>query len=278
MLLTCPDCKTRYLLPAHTLAPGGRHVKCTHCGAVWQQEPDPDELREEPGDDLDDIPDAIKPLPPGSGIPRVTEPVAAEEAAEESQRGRLGGYIAAAVVFLLIFAGLAAAHGPVVRAWPSSMLLYRTLALEATPGEGLVFDRLQAKAEKSPQGGGEVFVVEGQVINLTRKPQAVPMIEASLRTEKGEALAQWLIAPPEEIIAKEGTMPFRAEYRADHMDAKNILVRFVLTRAEAQAPVKTAAEDDGNNPAPHPVGQVHPHGGATNEEPPAHGSAPAHPE
>src|SRR5512135_1482906 len=47
MILTCPQCATRYQVDADKFPPAGRNVRCAKCGHVWHQlgpapEPDPD--------------------------------------------------------------------------------------------------------------------------------------------------------------------------------------------------------------------------------------------
>lgn len=46
MIVTCPNCASRFVLAAEALAPGGQKVRCTNCEEVWEQEPDEDELLE----------------------------------------------------------------------------------------------------------------------------------------------------------------------------------------------------------------------------------------
>ena len=51
MILTCPECTTRYQTDASQFAPDGRKVRCAKCGHVWLQMPPAPEP--EPG--LEDI-------------------------------------------------------------------------------------------------------------------------------------------------------------------------------------------------------------------------------
>jgi predicted Zn finger-like uncharacterized protein len=39
MILTCPECTTRYQTDASQFAPDGRKVRCAKCGHVWLQMP-----------------------------------------------------------------------------------------------------------------------------------------------------------------------------------------------------------------------------------------------
>jgi predicted Zn finger-like uncharacterized protein len=40
MIITCPNCSTRYSLPQDKVKPGGQKVRCAKCGTVWFQPPD----------------------------------------------------------------------------------------------------------------------------------------------------------------------------------------------------------------------------------------------
>src|ERR1700761_103974 len=40
MILTCPECATSYFVDDSKVAPGGRTVKCSNCGARWTAVPE----------------------------------------------------------------------------------------------------------------------------------------------------------------------------------------------------------------------------------------------
>ncbi len=268
MILTCPQCETRYLLPATVLGEEGRRVKCSSCAEVWHQLPDPDELAEfQEADEaeqeseeppLEDIPEAVKPIPEGSSVPALQD----DDKDKGDLRAMLGGFASAAAVFIIIFAGLYFAHKPIVSIWPASSVFYERLGKSMpVSGEGLVFDHLAVKAQSD--GEMETITVEGQVINLTSHDQIVPLIEASLKDDHDEVLEKWIINAPEKHLDAEGVLPFSSEHKAHKTSAENVHLRFVL---KAGKPPKTAAEDAGSTEAPHGDDHAPPHGGATSEE------------
>jgi predicted Zn finger-like uncharacterized protein len=72
MIITCPNCSTRYSLPQDKIKPGGQKVRCAKCGTVWYQEPETLELTtadalQVPGPSADaawgGMPPASEPIP-----------------------------------------------------------------------------------------------------------------------------------------------------------------------------------------------------------------------
>ncbi|MGB4106890.1 MAG: zinc-ribbon domain-containing protein [Alphaproteobacteria bacterium] len=206
MILTCPQCATRYLLPAHTLAPEGRRVKCSSCKEVWFQLPDTSEI-ETPRSDFDEIPHGVRPLPEGANLPTLQE----EEQLPPDPRARAAGYAAAAAVFFAIFGGLLLLQGPIIKNWPFSKSFYAMLGHEFTvPGQGLAFDALAVQA--ASDSAGEKILITGKIVNPSEKGESVPMIEAQMVSAQGEVLERWVIRPPAPEIAAQADLSFSTDY------------------------------------------------------------------
>jgi hypothetical protein len=283
------------LLPALTLAPDGRKVRCTNCYEVWFQLPDPEELRARPEDQSDsgdDIPEAVKPQS-HSALPAI------KEDDEDEGRGKLSRR-KIALQSLLVFAVLLAASGgglfvakdQLVSQWPQSAAFYNLVGIESKmPGEGLVFDKLEAHA------GAEGVRISGMIINLSRVSVGVPMIEVKFRASGQDILSTAYIQAPLTRVEGEGVLPFEAVL-PDHQGATDLLVRFTLgVRAGSESAAKMQrqdnldgaeesvtesaridAEDDGNIPAPPASETDHLNAPAESEESPPPASAAPHQE
>ncbi|MGE0666013.1 MAG: zinc-ribbon domain-containing protein [Sphingomonadales bacterium] len=85
MIITCPNCQTRYSLPQEKIKPGGQKVRCAKCGTVWhqEQEEEPIPLAAEqavPAAPVAPVPDpAWSPSAPAEPPPVAVQPPAAPQ-------------------------------------------------------------------------------------------------------------------------------------------------------------------------------------------------------
>ncbi len=226
MILTCQNCHTRYLVHTHALGPDWRRVRCTNCSHEWYQEPD--DLGElNLPDDVEPIPEAVRPIPEGSGLPALPEDVAA--AAQAGAGGSLAGYAAAALLFFMIAGALYTLRDTVVHQWPPSYKLYE-LAGIAPPiaGEGLTFDRMTAVATMNAEGV-TVLDVAGKIVNLRGSESHIPPLQMTLLKEDGSTFDAWQSEPPQQTVGPNGEIDFKASYPSLPNDVKDVSVALTLT-------------------------------------------------
>lgn len=227
MIVTCESCRTRYLVPGHAITGEGRRVRCTSCDHEWFQESEtpPGESAPSfvPEEDLEPIPESVKPIPEGSELPVIA---ALPPARPPRDYGALTGYAAAAGVFFLIAAALFALRGPVTEAWPSAVKLYELAGIAMPiPGEGLILDRVSA-VRSADERGGVVLNIEGVVVNLKQHDINVPPLRIALRNAKGEVFDSWNIDPPSRSLAGGEDVGFQASYPDAPNDIREATVSF----------------------------------------------------
>ncbi|MEO8812997.1 MAG: MJ0042-type zinc finger domain-containing protein [Caulobacteraceae bacterium] len=119
MILTCPNCATRYLTEDRQIGPAGRRVRCEACGHQWSAPGAPAPLEPPVEDSAAAAPMfAPRPFPAARISPRVRPP---------ARRGRA---IWAAAVFVLVVGGALAFRAEITRAWPASAVAYATVGME----------------------------------------------------------------------------------------------------------------------------------------------------
>ncbi len=261
MILTCPQCETKYKLPVDRLGREGHRVRCSNCDEIWFQMPDPDEFshveagheteprQEEPRSfrelvdrqveaEFQEIPDSVKPIRESIVLPK--PPVKKKF----SPGGALTGYGMAAGIFLMIFGSLLFWRNDVIASWQPSVLFYETIGIDVPlPGHGLSFQDVTAKASPSEEAGTEFVEVTGRIVNSTSNDQILMPVEATLRDREGKALDHWIIDIPEKIVPAQNAVSFAVSYQSKKKP-DDVRLGFVI---------KTAGEDAGNTPAP-PVG------------------------
>jgi predicted Zn finger-like uncharacterized protein len=285
MILTCPECESRFTLSAEILAPEGKRVKCSSCGETWFQLPDPDELIEElesaqidepafvdePEEDVqEDIPEAVKPVLSES-LDRVVEVEDDSPRRRRRRTNKTAVFFSGLLMFCVLASPLIAFKDMITKAWPESLAFYKVLGMGGPfPGEGVVFDQMHADFK------GSHFVLTGQIINLTSHGSALPLIEVSLKNEHNKEIERHYIRMPKDILNAEEILPIRAEYEVKHPEqVKDVSVRFVL---KPKGVAKIASKVDGSNQSPHADAKGHQNDGAKASKSPAHDGAQPHQE
>ncbi len=237
MILTCPACGTRYLVPDSAVGVNGRQVRCASCRHSWFQDAAPIDLAAPPESfapqpTADIVPrrsaaggaDVATAEPMDQGLPFGAPPTGIETPSSSYAfaEARQGGYAAdpyapeppfrprrnrlkimtmlavLAAVLLLVAAGTAAWIGPrVVAGWMR----------QGSPDSPLMFD-LRTPERRTLASGNELFAVSGRIVNPTGTVQPVPDIRAELRDAKGHVVYGWMINAPVRSLPPRGSANF----------------------------------------------------------------------
>ena len=272
MILTCPECATRYFVDGDKLGPTGRTVRCVGCGARWRAdasgaaEASPDDAAIEETRSFADAEPSI--LPAGDPLPQAYR--AAKEAKRRTHKAIVAGAVWAGlgVFAIALLVGAAIFRVDVVRMWPRTAGAYAKVGLTVNP-TGLTPENVQAAP--GLQGGHLAVVVSGVVRNVETRPREAAILRVSLLDKAGHPLKDTLIPAAPGTIAPGQTRPFSVSFIDPPAAGVNVQVEFVLNHRAEQA--KPAAHGH-EAAAPHaaPGEHVAEHGGE-----PAEHAAPAGP-
>jgi len=230
MIISCPACKTRYLVPDSAIGVTGRQVRCASCKHSWFEEPavpsgEPAAHRaaavatppapssqavtpqEEGIQSPPPIPAAPEPVwsfpaeEPVAGASDQPDPFAHEPPFRPRRnRARMWTWAAA------IFAVLAVAATGLLLAFGTDGIASR-LGL-AAPEVPLTIQVTRKPERRTMASGNELLAVTGRVLNPTNQPQTVPDIRAELRDAQGRTVYGWTITRPVHQLPAGGSADF----------------------------------------------------------------------
>ena len=224
MILTCPECGTRYNAKDDAFLPAGRRVRCAKCGHSWHQGPPEAESAPAP---------APQPEPPGGPAPEpesyapapsIEPPPAAPKT--KNMPGRLavaGGWLGLVAVVLVIGVTAVSYRQSVAAIWPRSATLYRTLGL-AVNVRGLVFEGVAYHRESEDRQ--TVLAVSGRLVNVSGHAAAVPPIRGILTGADGRALYRWQFAAGKATLAAGESLSFLTRLSSPPAAARHLELTF----------------------------------------------------
>lgn len=225
MILICPSCGKRYLVPSGALGSAGRRVRCAACGESWFQEPPPQEPEPEAAVTSFDEPvitpppEDIEPPPlrPGYNVPAIRRP-------KEKKKGIFGCVMLGVFVLALLTGGVFA-RSFVVDAWPPAARLYELVGLPIpVPGAGLVLH--DVATERQVKGGVPILVVTGTIANPTQEVREVPKLRVSLRDAHRREIQAWVFAADTGKLVPGEFVKFGGEFANPSTEAVDLTLTF----------------------------------------------------
>jgi predicted Zn finger-like uncharacterized protein len=211
MILTCPQCSTRYHVDPASLGTTGRTVRCANCGHRWPVKPPAD------------TPKVIELNPaPAAAAPRMW-PVAAPDKPRAAGSASLVGWLVG-VLIVLIVASAVIGRNEIVAGFPASKTIYQKLGLPVTLQLGLQFEGVTSK--RLEEGGVAVLVVEGEIVNVTDQIRPVPPIRVTLLDGGGRRLQQELFKAKDAELEAGAKTSFSGRLVNPAEQARNFSVTF----------------------------------------------------
>jgi predicted Zn finger-like uncharacterized protein len=215
MILTCPQCSTRYHVDPTSLGAPGRMVRCASCGNRWRATPPADTPRVV----------EFQPAAPAGAAPRMWPVVASPEPTGGRGSASLVAWLLGVLVILLVACAVIG-RNEIVAGFPASAAIYQKLGLPVTLQLGLQFEGVVSR--RVEEGGIAVLVVEGSIVNVTDLSRPVPAVSITLLDGSGRELQQELFQALESELAGGAKTSFSARLVNPAEQARNFSVTFAV--------------------------------------------------
>jgi predicted Zn finger-like uncharacterized protein len=236
MILTCPQCDTRYSVDGSKFPATGRTVRCAKCGHSWHQ------AAEAPEPAIPNVPEiAPEPVPepeagavaaagdaPLSSSPTRAFAPASHTAAERKPLGDtlkvIGGWVLLIGGVLALVAAAISYRQTVAVIWPQSAGVYSSLGLHVNT-TGIDFRQVDYRRES--EDGQVVLEVTGQIFNGGTRELAVPQtVRVTLSDASNHELYHWTFKPSVTTLKAGASIAFTTRLSSPPDAARHLEVRF----------------------------------------------------
>jgi hypothetical protein len=115
----------------------------------------------------------------------------------------------------------------VVRQVPQMASLFAAVGLPVNL-RGFVFEGVTSSTEISDST--PVLVIEGTIVNVTRRPLEVPRLRFALRNSAGHEVYAWTTQPEKSTLGSGNGLIFRTRLASPPADGRDVIVRFFNRR------------------------------------------------
>jgi predicted Zn finger-like uncharacterized protein len=202
MILTCPECATRYFVPDESVGPAGRTVRCASCGAAWRAEAEtPLDLT--PATAEEDPAPAEAEAPAGKDPARVfREKITARREAKKAVTAS-AVWATAGLVLIGLLTLLIIGRNTVARVWPASASAYTAVGLKVNIVGLEIEDQV---VEQGFADGRPALLVRGTLVNVTTRPVRSPPVRLDLLDAEENILAVKIASPPDAISGRRAPL------------------------------------------------------------------------
>lgn len=223
MILTCPECQTRYQTDAAEFPREGRKVRCAKCGRVWHQVPPESELGPLPTVSIEAAPPFSNPNAAGHSVQAGDERRHRPRRSWAEQLGLMAGWAMLAVIIVLIGWTGFRFRREIATLWPQSNSIFATFGV-AVNAHGIAID--DAGYRRETENGRPVWIVTGKLVNRSARELAVPPVRVALTDGDQRELYHWTVRPPQRILEPGQTLAFSARIPAPPPGARQVQLGF----------------------------------------------------
>lgn len=231
MILTCPQCRTRYQTDAADFPPAGRKVRCAKCGSIWHQPTPQKEVELATGRQTFSPPEPGFASESTSGF--AGRPAANFTAAKRIRRPRaeklgiaVGWLGLVAMVLLAGWTGLRFRQ-EITSLWPRSSSLYELLGVAASTNGIAIVD---PDYRREFEDGQPVLAVTGRLVNTSSRELGVPAIRVALVDRDERELCHWMISPAQPTLRPGQSVKFFTRLSSPPAGARHLEMRFAANR------------------------------------------------